>query len=137
MAADQKAQAAAHLVISQMVRLGLMPKASTRPCCRCFGPAEGYHHYKGYAAENQSEVVPVCDKCHAALSFTSGERPHQYKMHKLNRPLTMRLTVDDERVLDAIKKNTGIRVNSEIVRWSLRVFAQSRGIKIPIEVKVA
>lgn len=55
--------------INVEVRTGRRPSPNSFPCADCghFGDdrRHEYHHYRGYAAENHSDVMPLCTACHS------------------------------------------------------------------------
>lgn len=54
----------ARLKVSDAVKSGRMPKASTLTCFDCGLQAHEYDHYRGYAPEDVYNVQPVCRACH-------------------------------------------------------------------------
>lgn len=61
--------------VSDAVRRGKMPAASTLPCAQCGGPASHYHHHNGYDKGHRLDVVPLCPACHGAADRLTLRRP--------------------------------------------------------------
>lgn len=55
---------AAHNQIKAAIRMGLLPKASERPCRLCSNQATEYHHHNGYGVGHELDVIPLCRSCH-------------------------------------------------------------------------
>ena len=60
---NYKLRRKAYWRISQAVKHGKIPRASTLKCMECEQPADFYHHYLGYARINWMKVKPVCEHC--------------------------------------------------------------------------
>lgn len=58
----------AHDAVYHARRTGKLPYPKTLNCIECGKQAEAYHHHKGYSKENRLNVVPVCTKCHSAIT---------------------------------------------------------------------
>jgi hypothetical protein len=61
--AKQRAYNAVHRAILK----GELPSLSSLQCSTptCTNTAQVYHHHMGYAPPNQTNVVPMCKRCHA------------------------------------------------------------------------
>jgi hypothetical protein len=54
----------AHATVQRAIKAGKMHPAHSVACASCGGPAEVYHHHKGYDREHWLTVVPLCALCH-------------------------------------------------------------------------
>lgn len=50
--------------VTYAIKTGRIPPAKRLICRHCFALADGYHHHRGYAEENQLDVIPLCRRCH-------------------------------------------------------------------------
>lgn len=55
---------AARDAVGKAKKKGMIPPASTLACIACGKQAAHYHHHKGYEAEFQLDVIPLCISCH-------------------------------------------------------------------------
>jgi len=62
----------AHNRITKLVLRGKLPPASSLQCVSCNGPADHYHHHRGYDEEHREDVVPVCRTCHAKEHYPTA-----------------------------------------------------------------
>ncbi|TRZ49814.1 MAG: hypothetical protein D4S01_07860, partial [Dehalococcoidia bacterium] len=53
--------------LSNAIKAGKLPKASTLKCTYCSEPAKDWHHYNGYGEGHELEVIPLCRLCHAQV----------------------------------------------------------------------
>lgn len=51
-------------LVSQKVKHGRMPRASSLLCYSCGRQAAHWHHHKGYDFEHRYDVLPLCIACH-------------------------------------------------------------------------
>lgn len=60
---DKATKTRAQRYIQRLVRRGQMPRAKTRRCVDCGGPAAVWDHYLGYDHQNWGMVQAVCAPC--------------------------------------------------------------------------
>lgn len=58
--------------ISKLIYRGKMPPASSLQCVSCNGPADHYHHHRGYDKKHREDVVPICRTCHAKEHYPTA-----------------------------------------------------------------
>lgn len=57
----------AHQMVNKLVQLNVLPRPDSLQCL-CGNKAKDYHHYKGYEPEYWFDILPICRKCHIAIS---------------------------------------------------------------------
>ena len=57
----------ARSAVSNAIKTGKLPKATSMQCSYCSKAAEQYHHNKGYEPKHALDVVPACRICHRQL----------------------------------------------------------------------
>lgn len=54
----------AHRIVRKSIAQGKLPNASSLKCDKCGNKAAHWHHYNGYDAGHEMDVIPLCPSCH-------------------------------------------------------------------------
>lgn len=58
---------AARQAVRNAAARGGLPPVRSLPCVHCQGPAQQYHHHRGYSPEHWLDVLPICRLCHRRI----------------------------------------------------------------------